>query len=190
MSGKRPLVRARLNAVAVWDLLNRGHMSKNELASRSGLATGYLSQLLNGKRNPSPATRRRLQEVLGRSSTSCSSWREEMGNRKSVLPQLVFGASLLPEDLRRRGWIGSRRLADSPGTEWRPASAWTRASCKGGGMTRHHAATPCLAYSDWAPGYRAACACCCRTTFPRRRRAVGSRDGFPISENKAKEESR
>ena len=54
-----------MNAVAAWDLLHRRNMTKNELASRTGLATGYLSQLLNGKRNPSPATRQRLQEVLG-----------------------------------------------------------------------------------------------------------------------------
>ena len=64
MSGKRPLVRARLNAAAVWDLLHRLNMTKNELASWTGLATGYLSQLLNGKRNPSAATRKRLQDVL------------------------------------------------------------------------------------------------------------------------------
>ena len=65
MSGKRPLVKARVNAVAAWDLLNRLNMSKNELADLTGLATGYLSQLLNGKRYPSPATRRRLQDALG-----------------------------------------------------------------------------------------------------------------------------
>ena len=65
MSGKRPLVRARLNAVAFWDLLHRLNMTKNELADLTGLATGYLSQLLNGKRYPSAATRRRLQEALG-----------------------------------------------------------------------------------------------------------------------------
>ena len=65
MPGKRPLVKARVNAVAAWDLLNRLNMSKNELADLTGLATGYLSQLLNGKRYPSPATRRRLQDALG-----------------------------------------------------------------------------------------------------------------------------
>ena len=35
------------------------------LADLTGLATGYLSQLLNGKRYPSAATRRRLQDALG-----------------------------------------------------------------------------------------------------------------------------
>ena len=65
MSGKRPLVRARLNAVAFWDLLHRLNMTKNELADLTGLSTGYLSQLLNGKRYPSAATRRRLQDALG-----------------------------------------------------------------------------------------------------------------------------
>ena len=65
MSGKKPLVRVRLNAVAFWDLLHRRNMTKNELAARTGLATGYLSQLLNGKRNPSAATRQLLQDALG-----------------------------------------------------------------------------------------------------------------------------
>ena len=55
----------RLNGAAVWAILHRLNMTKNELAKRCGLATGYLSQLLNGKRNPSPATRQSLQEVLG-----------------------------------------------------------------------------------------------------------------------------
>jgi len=53
-----------LNAESVWDLLNRPNMSQNELAAKAGLTSGYLSQLLNGNRHPSPATRRRLQEVL------------------------------------------------------------------------------------------------------------------------------
>ena len=65
MSGKRPLVRARVNAVAAWDMLHRLNMTKNDLADLTGHATGYLSQLLNGKRNPSAATRRRLQDALG-----------------------------------------------------------------------------------------------------------------------------
>ena len=65
MSGKSLPVKARLNGAAVWAILHRLNMTKNELAKRCGLATGYLSQLLNGKRNPSPATRQSLQEVLG-----------------------------------------------------------------------------------------------------------------------------
>ena len=65
MSGKRPPMRVRLNAPAVWDLLNRRNLSQNDLARLVGVTSGYLSQLVNGKRHPSPATRRRLQEVLG-----------------------------------------------------------------------------------------------------------------------------
>ena len=65
MSGKSPPVKARLNAVAFWDLLSRLNLSKNEVAELVCLSTGYLSQVLNGRRNASPATRRRLQEVLG-----------------------------------------------------------------------------------------------------------------------------
>ena len=65
MSGKSPPVKARLNAVAFWDLLHRLNLSKNEVAELSDLNSGYLSQVVNGRRNASAAARRRLQDVLG-----------------------------------------------------------------------------------------------------------------------------
>ena len=64
MSGKRPPVKIWLNARAVWDILGRLNLSQNQLANLLGLTPGYLSQLLNRKRSPSPPTRRRLQEIL------------------------------------------------------------------------------------------------------------------------------
>ena len=39
-------------------------MSQNGLARRVGISSGYLSQLINGRRSPSPRLRKRLQEVL------------------------------------------------------------------------------------------------------------------------------
>ena len=65
MSGKRPRLRVMLNADAVWQLLNRLHMSQNDLAHLAGVTSGYLSLLMNGKRRPSPDARRRLMETLG-----------------------------------------------------------------------------------------------------------------------------
>ena len=65
MSGRPARSRVRLNDRAVWDRLNLLHLSQNELARRVGLTSGYLSQLINGRKHPSPRTRLRLQQVLG-----------------------------------------------------------------------------------------------------------------------------
>ena len=65
MPGKRPLQKVRLDAHALWSQINRLSMSQNELARLLGTSSGYLSQLINGQRYPSPRMRRRLLRVLG-----------------------------------------------------------------------------------------------------------------------------
>ena len=65
MAGKRSLRKVHLSARAVWDRLDRLHMSQNDLARLAGVTSGYLSRLMNGRRCPSPRMRRRLQEALG-----------------------------------------------------------------------------------------------------------------------------
>ena len=64
MSGRPALKRVRVKAGGVWNILNRLHMSQNQLAHVMGSTSGYLSQLLNGQRNPSPKMRRRLLQAL------------------------------------------------------------------------------------------------------------------------------
>ena len=64
MSGRRRLLTARLEPRAVWERLNRRNMTQNELARLAGISSGYLSQLITGKRRPGPETRRRLQQAL------------------------------------------------------------------------------------------------------------------------------
>ena len=59
-----PRPRVKLNRDAVWELLGRLGRSQNELARQCGLSSGYLSQLMNGKRSPSPYARRRLRQAL------------------------------------------------------------------------------------------------------------------------------
>ena len=65
MSGKSPPVKARLNAVAFWDLLHRLNLTKKEVAGLCGLNSNYLSQVVNGRRNASASARRRLLDALG-----------------------------------------------------------------------------------------------------------------------------
>ncbi len=56
--------RVVLNAVALWRLLDRREISQNALARLVGTSSGYMSNLVSGKRSPSPQMRRRLQQVL------------------------------------------------------------------------------------------------------------------------------
>ena len=57
--------RVWLNPVAVWELLDQLDISQNQLARLAGISPGHLSLLMNGKRSPAPAVRRRLMKALG-----------------------------------------------------------------------------------------------------------------------------
>lgn len=57
--------KAKLRAEPVWELITRRNMSQNELARRSDISSGYLSQLISGRRSPSPDVRKRIQAALG-----------------------------------------------------------------------------------------------------------------------------
>ena len=57
--------RVLLKAQALWDLLQRLNISQNELARAMGTTSGYLSQIISGKRCASPDMRRRLLSALG-----------------------------------------------------------------------------------------------------------------------------
>ncbi|MXX93348.1 MAG: helix-turn-helix transcriptional regulator [Chloroflexi bacterium] len=65
MKRRKPYCRSRLDPYKVWPILNRQNISQNELAKKSGISSGYLSQLISGTRRPSPQTRRRLMGALG-----------------------------------------------------------------------------------------------------------------------------
>ena len=54
--------RMKLNRSTVSELLN---LSQTQLAQLCGISPGYFSLLMAGKRNASPFTRQRLQQVLG-----------------------------------------------------------------------------------------------------------------------------
>lgn len=57
--------RVRIKITAVYEQLDRLHMSQSDLARKAGLTTGYVSQVISGKRTPSPAVRQRIQDALG-----------------------------------------------------------------------------------------------------------------------------
>ena len=57
--------RVRLKAEALWEILDRLNMTQNELSRILGITSGYLSLLIGGRRSPSAAIRKRMQEALG-----------------------------------------------------------------------------------------------------------------------------
>ena len=56
--------RIKLRPAPVWELIGRRNMSQNELARRAEISSGYLSQLISGRKCPSPEVRRKLQAAL------------------------------------------------------------------------------------------------------------------------------
>jgi DNA-binding XRE family transcriptional regulator len=54
----------RLRPSAAWEQLARHNFSQNELARHLGISSGYLSQLITGKRSPSPRLRRKILTLL------------------------------------------------------------------------------------------------------------------------------
>ena len=65
MARKRDTERVMLRAEAANARLRHLNMSRNELADRCGLTSGYISQLFSWERSPSPSTRRSIQDALG-----------------------------------------------------------------------------------------------------------------------------
>ena len=59
-----PAQPACIDREAVWDRMNAHGFSQNEVARRAGISSANLSQIMNGRNNPSPGVRRRLHGVL------------------------------------------------------------------------------------------------------------------------------
>ncbi len=57
-------IKVKLNQVAVLRAIAKRNMSQNMLAIRAGTTTGYISQIMCGRRNPSPRMREKLLGVL------------------------------------------------------------------------------------------------------------------------------
>ena len=57
-------LKVKMNQSAVLRAIARRNISQNMLAIRSGISSGYISQIMSGARSPSPAVRQRLQDVL------------------------------------------------------------------------------------------------------------------------------
>lgn len=58
------MVKVAIRADVVREHLLRRNISQNNLAMQAGVSQGYLSQLLQGQRNPGPSVRERLMTAL------------------------------------------------------------------------------------------------------------------------------
>jgi transcriptional regulator with XRE-family HTH domain len=60
----RQQVTVRLNSCVLRDMMARQNLSQDRLARRLRISSTFLSQLLAGRRNPSPAIRQRILDAL------------------------------------------------------------------------------------------------------------------------------
>jgi len=59
------MIKVRVNRDAVQLAMAKRNLSQNMLAVRTGISSGYISQLILGARYPSPRVRQRILDVLG-----------------------------------------------------------------------------------------------------------------------------
>jgi len=58
------MVKVYLKKEVVENLLARKHLSQNWLALKLDISSGYMSQLLNGERCPSPKIRKKIENIF------------------------------------------------------------------------------------------------------------------------------
>ena len=59
-----PAQPACIDREAVWERMNAHGFSQNEVARRAGISSANLSQIMNGRNNPSPVVLKKLHGVL------------------------------------------------------------------------------------------------------------------------------
>ena len=59
-----PAQPACIDREAVWGRMDAHDISQNEVARRAGISSAHLSQIMNGRNNPSPVVLRKLHGVL------------------------------------------------------------------------------------------------------------------------------
>lgn len=57
-------MKVRIRTANIRKILARKNMSQNWLAFRTRTTSGYMSQMITGKRNPSPQMREKILKVL------------------------------------------------------------------------------------------------------------------------------
>lgn len=57
-------MKVRIKTANIREILAKKNLSQNWLAFRTRTTSGYMSQMITGKRNPSPQMRKKILQVL------------------------------------------------------------------------------------------------------------------------------
>ena len=123
-----PAQPACIDREAVWDRMNAHGISQNEVARRAGISSANLSQIMNGRNNPSPGVLKRLHGVLF---------------------QPTSAERVMPAEVKVLGW----RKGERSGMVVRGAGGPGRGAKSGGGSIRVGGRVPWGAKAEYA--YRA-----------------------------------
>ena len=123
-----PAQPACIDREAVWDRMNAHGFSQNEVARRAGISSANLSQIMNGRNNPSPVVLRKLHGVLF---------------------QPTKAERVMPAEVKVLGW----RKGERSGMVVRGAGGPGRGARYGGGSIRVGGRVPWGAKAEYA--YRA-----------------------------------
>ena len=124
-----PAQPACIDREAVWERMNAHGISQNEVARRAGISSANLSQIMNGRNNPSPGVLKKLHGVLFQPTKA-----EER---------------VMPAEVKVLGW----RKGERSGMVVRGAGGPGRGSKAGGGAVRVGGHVPWGAKAEFA--YRA-----------------------------------
>ena len=103
MKRRQPSSRVKLNPHAVWELLNRLNMTQNELATRVGTSSGYLSQMMSGTRCPLGGDAQAPHGGPGRHPIRGPLHPGGRVVKSGLLPfHLILDDGLIPEDFAER----------------------------------------------------------------------------------------
>ena len=106
-----PAQPACIDREAMWDRMNAHGFSQNEVARRAGISSANLSQIMNGRNNPSPGVLKRLHGVLFQSTKA---------------------ERVMPAEVKVLGW----RKGERSGMVVRGAGGPGRGAKSGGGTVR------------------------------------------------------
>ena len=123
-----PAQPACIDREAVWDRMNAHGFSQNEVARRAGISSANLSQIMNGRNNPSPDVLKKLHGVLF---------------------QPTKAERVMPAEVKVLGW----RKGERSGMVVRGAGGPGRGAKSGGGSIRVGGRVPWGAKAEYA--YRA-----------------------------------
>ena len=123
-----PAQPACIDREAVWDRMDAHGFSQNEVARRAGISSAHLSQIMNGRNNPSPVVLKKLHGVLFQPTTA---------------------ERVMPAEVKVLGW----RKGERSGMVVRGAGGPGRGAKSGGGTVRVGGRVPWGAKAEFA--YRA-----------------------------------